>query len=194
MRQFISSKIFDASWHLVIQFTAGLLPDFAVGKEDFVDHVLDILINRVGGNRRNETKIVLLIMSFLFELNDDAIMTKVVDLLDYNCISKEISLVNSGIAPAEFMAIVYFLNHLRDALMTLSMHLSRINMDGFSELENLHRSRCPRKLTLNLCKLGDAGLKLLLESIFKVGYDSLKKNDCTLTSLTVEDDIILLTY
>ena len=181
LSDFITSNASDPKWHMVIQFTAGLLR----GQENeaansFINLLCDFLTAEPKEKNKTKQKLkILLMFKCLHEYNNETMAKKAAcELQNDRKFRHLIDLSASQVTPADCTAIAFFIKHLH-ALTELNLYSNKITAQGVSHLcDALKDVNCKlTELNLSSNNITDQGVSHLC--------DALKDVNCKLTKLNL---------
>ena len=185
LSDFITSNASDPKWHMVIQFTAGLLRD---KENEAVNSLITILCDSLTEGREwksesrgtfalKQNPKILLMIKCLYEYNNVTALEKAVSQLQKNSrFCNILDLTDSQVTLVDCMAIAFFIKHLH-VLTNLQLSSNKIADQGLSHLSDaLKDENCKlTKLDMSYNQITDQGLSHL--------SDALKDENCKLTEL-----------
>ena len=186
IEKFISDHVTDSKWHLVLQFTAGLLGKKIKNSDQelhkscvlaFVDilRVIDASINLSGNN--------VFVMKCLREGDlDKEIVQEICKATGMNNVTSLDTTQFYKLTPSEWVAVTFVCKHLKKLA---KFYLGGVSSDCFQEVEKLLRGRC-----LNELKMEDTEVEAghVFSALTKLNC-GLNHNHTTLTSLTLETEL-----
>ena len=186
IKKFISDHVTDSKWHLVLQFTAGLLGKKIKNSDQelhkscvlaFVDilRVTDASVNLSGNN--------VFVMKCLREGDlDKEIVQEICKATGMNNVTSLDTTQFYKLTPSEWVAVTFVCKHLKKLA---KFCLGGVSSDCFQEVEKLLRGRCINELKMEDTEV-EAGHVF---SALKQLNCGLNHNHTTLTSLTLETEL-----
>ena len=165
LKEFIISKARNPTWHVVIQFVAGLLcGQQSEAVNGLVDHLHDSLLSKP-----TKGKMALLMMKCLYEYNDDATTKSVAsklktELQKNNEDYKSCDLRDCRVTPDDCTALVYFLKHINSLRCSIVLGDNFVGEAGFKELSTLIQTGGLSSLDLSNIQITDQDLQSLIKA------------------------------
>ena len=185
VKEFISGHITNSKWHLVLQFTAGLLGKKIkeTDQELYKDCVLafaDILEDTFGLITLSANNVF--VMKCLKEGDlDDEIVQKICETTGMKNVTSLSTHLTCNLTTSEWAAVIFVCKHLENLV---KFHLDRVPSDCFQEVEKLLRGRCIQELKMR-------GFKVEAGRVFRALTElncKLNHNHTNFTSLSLHNE------